>query len=533
MNSNDKGGPPAVTAPMDGPLGRPRAGGIRGWALSLHWMDGLALAAGALAVLGFAPFEAYPLAVLAPAILFATWLQATPARALWRGWMFGVGLFSGGIYWVYFSMHHHGHMPGPLAAVLTAGFALTLALVPGAAGYLGQRLSPAGPAWRLLLAYPVAWTITEWLRGWLFSGFPWLNLGYSQDEGPLMGLAPLTGVYGVSWAVALSAGALVLAAGKTSGGRAPRRLAAAGLLAALWLGAWGLGQVRWTQPAGEAFQVSLVQGNVPQAAKWDPDQRGAILADYAEAVRRHWDSRLVVLPESALPVFYDSIAEAYLDELVREGRRHGTDLLIGILSRERDTGRYYNSMVALGDGPHFYHKRHLVPFGEYIPLKSLLGGVLDILHVPMSDFSAGAAGQPPLPVAGHAAAISICYEIAFGGEVNDFLPQAAFLVSVSNNSWFGDSSAPHQVLEMARMRARESGRYVLSATNDGITAIVDPRGRVTDRLPQFQAGELTGRVQPRQGATPYAVYGDAPAAGLSGLLLGLLAAGTALGRFRR
>lgn len=467
--------------------------------------DLLSLIAGALLVLAFAPFSQGWIAPFALAALFGLWLRASPGRAAWRGWLFGVGLFGGGVYWVYFSMHVYGQLPPVLAGLFTVIMALLLALSTALAGWLAVRVSARQSAVRLVLVFPAVWVLLEWLRSWFLTGFPWLYVGYTQLELPLGKLAPVVGIYGVSWTLALSSGLLVLLL------RAPRRqqMASAAALLVLWAAAAALGSVQWTRPDGAPLKVSLLQPNVAQLRKWDPAYRREILLQYVEMTRAHWDSDLIVWPETAVPVFYDQVAEGYLDVIEAQARRHDTDILVGLPVR-LDNGVYYNSMLSLGRARAFYHKRHLVPFGEYIPLRGLLGSLLDILQVPMSNFSSGGDHQPPLPAAGHRAGISICYEIAFPAEVRSFLPQAAWLVNVSNNTWFGDSSAPHQVLQMAQMRAMESGRYVLSATNDGVTAIIDDRGRVSARAPQFQTTVLSGVLQPRRGATPYVRFGDWP-----------------------
>ncbi len=422
-------------------------------------------------------------------------------------------------------MHIYGQLPPILAGLFTVIMALLLALATALAGWLAVRLSADQRTARLLLVFPAVWVLLEWLRSWFLTGFPWLYVGYTQVEFPLSRLAPVLGIYGVSWTLALTAGLLVLVL------TAPRRskIGAAVALVGLWVVAWGLGFVQWTVPAGSPLKVSLLQPNVAQMRKWDPAYRRQILLQYVQMTRANWDSDLVVWPETAIPVFYDQVRTGYLETIAAEAQRHHTAILMGLPVREGDDV-YYNSVLSLGSGA-FYHKRHLVPFGEYIPLRSILGSLLDILQVPMSNFSSGADVQAPLPAAGYRAGISICYEIAFPGEVRSFLPQAAWLVNVSNNTWFGDSSAPHQVLQMAQMRALESGRYVLSATNDGMTAIIDERGRVLAQSPQFQAAVLKGSLQPRRGATPYVRFGDWPVLLVS--LFAWLAGWWVVGRYRR
>ena len=485
-----------------------------------------ALLAGALLPLAYAPYGFFPLAVLLPAALFTLWLRVSPGRALWRGWLFGAGMFGTGVYWIYISIHQYGNAGVALAAVLTAGFVAGMALFPAVTGWLVNRYFPVAETLRLVLVMPAVWTLMEWVRGWFLTGFPWLDLGYSQAGTPLaIGLAPLFGVYGVSWAVALSAGLLVVLA---RAHHPPRWLMFGTGMLVLWFGATLLGQVQWTQPQGNPLQVSLIQGDIVQNLKWNPAVLEHTLDLYRRLTREHWNSALIVWPETAVPAFYQQV-QPFLAGLGKEAREHGSSLLIGVPVWDAVNGRYYNAVASLGEQTAFYYKHHLVPFGEYIPFKNLLGGVLDVLHIPMSDFSAGARDQPPLPAAGYRAGVSICYEDAFGTQVIRALPQAAFLVNVSDDAWFGDSAAPYQHLQIARLRAQETGRYLLSATNTGITAIIGPHGRMEATVPAFQVAVLTGTIQPMRGATPYVRWGNGPV--LAGLAVALAAA-AAFGRRR-
>ena len=472
------------------------------------WGDWLSLIAGGCLPLAFAPFDFFPAAVLAPSLLFLLWLDVPQRRALRRGYLFGLGMFGVGVNWVFVSMYEYGGVSLALSLFLTALLVAFLALFPAVLGYMLARFfqyaAPAATAWRLAVVFPAGWVMFEWIRGWFLTGFPWLNLGYSQLASPLAGLAPLAGVYGVSLAVALSAGwlALLIVAANFR-----QRMMWGAALLGLWLGAGVLHAVSWTQPTGTPLRVTLLQGDIPQDIKWQWDMREPSIELYTKLTREHWDSQLIVWPESALPEMYDK-AKDFLDGLGKEARAHHSDLLIGVLYEDAATGRYYNSMVSVGSARKFYHKHHLVPFTEYLPMQGLLGGIVDFMQVPMSDFSAGPAVQPPLAVAGQQAGISICYEDAFGEEVIRELPRATLLVNVSNDAWFGHSIAPQQHLEIARMRAVETGRPLLRATNTGVTAIVDAKGRLQKTAPQFEVAALTGVVQPMQGATPYVRVGN-------------------------
>ncbi len=466
--------------------------------------------------LGFAPFGWYPLPVLALAGLALLLAGQPPRRAGLYGWLFGLGQFGVGVYWVYISIYLYGGDAGlALSLLVTALFVAALALYPALFAWLAARVGDAPRPAFFLLLFPALWTLVEWLRGWLFTGFPWLDLGYSQIDSPLAGLAPVAGVYAVGWAAALAAGLLAWAA--RGGGRA-RGLALAGLLV-LALGGRELGQQHWTRPAGAPLQATLVQGNIAQDLKWKPDQQQATLDRYVELTERHPDSRVVVWPETAIPAFYDQVEADFLTPLREKMAARGSWLLTGIPVLDRAHGwRYYNAVISLNQPDHFYYKVHLVPFGEYLPLRDWLARVLDFLPVPEADFSAGDIDQPLLQAAGYPVGASICYEIAFGDLLRHALPEAAWLVNVSNDAWFGDSLAPHQHLEMARMRARETERYLLRATNTGISAIIDDRGRIVERSPQFEAATVTADIVPRAGATPYVRWGNTPAVAVSVLL---------------
>ncbi len=473
---------------------------------------------GAAAVLGFAPVTLALLPVVSAAGLLWLWQQAAaPRRAAALGFAFGLGLFLAGVSWVYVSLHVYGAMPAPLAALATLLFCAVLALYPALAGYLQARF--AGPlAARQLLLIPALWVFTEWLRDWVFTGFPWLTLGYSQVDSPLRGYAPITGVFGLSWLVWLCA-ALLLALLRAKG----RSMALAALALILGLG-YLLERVEWTRPQGAPITVGLLQGNVAQDLKWDPLRYAATVQMYRRMIERS-KAQLTVLPETAIPRFLDSLDPALVHELAQSARGHGGDLIVGVPLRDAP-GRYYNSAISLGVSPsQRYDKIHLVPFGEFIPPG--FGWILSVLKIPLSDFSRGSSTQAPLALAGQKIAVDICYEDAFGEEIIRALPEATLLVNISNLAWFGDSLAPHQHLQIAQLRALETGRFMLRATNTGMTAIINNHGRIIAALPTFTQGTLTGNAQGRSGATPYVRWGNAPL-----LLLALLVCGVFALRYR-
>ncbi len=468
--------------------------------------DLLALLAGAALPLAFAPLAFAPLALVSAALLFIAWLNVTPRRALWRGYLFGLGQFGVGVSWVYVAIHVFGYAGVFLAGFLTALFVALLTLFPALLGYFVTRFFTGADNKKILLVFPAAWTLFEWLRGWMFSGFPWLNIGYSQIDAPLAGLAPLLGVYGVSLATAFSAALLVI----LLRGNNPVKLRAFTALVLLWVGTALLGHIEWTQPLGAPLRVSLVQGNIPQDIKWQPEQRQHTLYLYADLTRQHWGDDLIVWPEAALTVFYHEVADSYLARLGAEARAQGTDLLIGLSVADLETRRYYNSMMSVGASEGFYFKRHLVPFGDYLPLAAVLRGLIKFFDLPMSGYSPGPKQQALLEAAGYKVSVSICYEDIFGEEIIESLPEAALLVNGTNNAWYGDSFAPHQALQMSRMRTLETGRYMLRATTNGISAIINEQGKIIARSPQFETHVVTGDAQPRQGATPYVRWGNYP-----------------------
>ena len=448
-------------------------------------------------MLAFAPFGLHPLAFLTLAVLVHFWMDAPPRRCAWLGLAFGAGLFGAGVSWVYVSLHQFGGMPAALAAFATVAFCALLALFPAAAGWLQARV-PAPEAARASLLIPAAWVLAEWLMVWVLTGFPWLAIGYSAAGWPLQGYGPLGGVYLVSFLTLSVAGMLWLLLR-----RKPRFLVAIVLV----LGAGeALRHVAWTVPAGAPVATALLQGNIEQEMKFRPERAANILETYAR-LAEGTKARLVIFPETALPAFLDRIDPAYLARLDAVGKRNAGDLLLGVPYR---AGRgYYNSALSLGVSPRqIYHKVHLVPFGEFVPRG--FRWTLDVLSIPLSDFSRGSPDQPPLEVAGQRVAVNICYEDVFGAEIARSLPEATLLVNMSNVAWFGDSAAPAQHLQIARLRAIETGRTVLTATNTGITAAIDRNGRVLARLEQFTEGRLEIAAQGYSGATPYVRLRDWP-----------------------
>lgn len=475
----------------------------------------LALPVGAALALAFAPFGVWPLAIICPAYLFLAWQGAAPKHAAKIGFWFHSGTFLAGTYWLYHSVHTIGGAPIWVALLLMLGLVAIMGAYLALLGYAQARWLPATGLLRWLVGLPAAWVLLEWWRGWFLSGFPWLSLGYAQIDSPLAGIAPVLGVYGISFICALSSGALValLLANKQ------QRIWAALALVLPWTAAWPLWHRVWTEKIDGPISVAVVQASVPQDHKWSPEWRDKTLALYRELAEPHFGTQLIVWPEAALPDLAHQLTD-YLGPLWSEAHAAHTDLLMGLLHYDPDKDAYYNGVLSLSDSVQWYHKRHLVPFAEYFPVPDFVRGWIKLMNLPYSDFTAGATQQAALGAAGQKIGTTICYEDGFGSEQLSILKEATLLVNVTNDAWFGDSSAPPQHLEISRMRALEGGRDMVRAANDGISALIASDGKVMATLPRFKAAVLTGKVQPRTGLTPYARVGNWPV--ISGCTLLLL-----------
>ncbi|MDO8959789.1 MAG: apolipoprotein N-acyltransferase [Rhodocyclaceae bacterium] len=459
----------------------------------------LAFFLGSISVAGFAPLELFPLPILALAGVLGLWqAEPTPRGAALLGFSWGLGFFLTGVSWVYVSLHDVGGMAAPLAVIATVLFCCWLALFPALVGYCYRRFI-TGVFWHDTLLFAGLWMLAEWLRGVLLTGFPWLALGYSQTPpSPLAGFAPVLGSYGIGFLAALIAAALAFGL---------RRRGAWLLILALFGSGALLRGMDWTQPVGAPLSVSLLQGNIPQSLKWVPERLPLSIETYTRLAREN-PAALTVLPETALPLFFHEAPREVLQALTQHG-----DVLVGMAVRHREGG-YVNGAIAIQKDAvppaptlQSYAKQHLVPFGEYVPLG--FAWFFGLVNIPMSDFSAGPPRQAPLAIAGQQIAANICYEDLFGEEIIRALPAATLLINLSNTAWFGDSLAQPQHLQIARLRALETGRMMLRATNTGITAAIAPDGRVIKALPPFTAGALRVDAQGFTGLTPYARWGNA------------------------
>ncbi len=470
-----------------------------------------AILAGALLPAALAPIDIPAADLIAIALLFFLVHRARVAQAFWLGWWFGLGKYGAGVSWVYVSIHDYGPAPPWLAGGLVVLFVASLALFPAlmTAMYAGlaSRWRRGVGMLRAGLVFAACWVVFEWLLTWVLTGFPWLYAGYAHLRDPLANLAPLGGVLLVGLAAAVSAVAFVAAAMER--GRARVR----GLVIALlpWLIGTALMPVEWVQQ-GDAHRVALVQGNIPQDQKWLRENVGPTLERYARLSAPHWQTGLVIWPEAAITLF-EHQADGYLEAMAARARADRATLVLGLPAAERNAEgefEFFNTARAIGDGAGRYVKRRLVPFGEYVPLERYLRGLIAFFDLPMSRAVSGAEHQGLLEAGDLRLAMAICYEIVYPNLVRVGAEAADALVTISNDAWFGRSMGPHQHMQMAQMRAIENGRWLLRATNSGVTAIVDANGRITAQLPQFEAAALTGEFHSMTGTTPYTRLGDAP-----------------------
>lgn len=480
-----------------------------------------AIGLGALCIFSYAPFYIYPLNIVALAGLFYLILQTNTSRqAVKIAYCFGLGFFGVGVSWVYVSLHDFGGMPFWMAIPFTALFCGFLALFHGATAWMASRFDLR------VLSLPVCWVLGEWIRSWIFTGFPWLLIGYAHiPASPLANLAPITGVYGISLLSALISTALAYYFLPQY--RQHRHKLVLGFVI-VWVSSSVLHVIHWTQPTGKPIAIALLQGNVPQELKWAPEAANDIMKRYLH-MAKETKAELIVMPESAMPMVWEDLPADTLKSLDQLSTSRGVDIVYGVIEapsmihhKLEDT--YYNSMVSVNAGVRqLYRKVHLVPFGEFIPMKRWIDFIYrDWLNMPLSDISRGEPSQPPMKLAGIRVGMNICYEDAFGEEIIQSLPEANLLVNASNMAWFGDSWAADQHLQMSQARALETGRVMLRATNTGATAVIQPDGEITAKLAYHQAGILEADVQPYAGSTPYSRTGNFPVIGVLFALIAYL-----------
>ena len=467
----------------------------------------IAALGGALVPLSLAPFNIWPIGILCMAILAWALDNSSPKEGFFRGWLFGSGSFLTGVSWIFVAMYVYGDTSAPLSALMTAAFCIGIGLIAGLFGYSYSRWLRDGRSGRLL-GFAAGWVLFEWLRGWFMTGFPWLYLGYGHLHSPLAGWAPVLGIYGLTFWVALSGAAVaaIVLAPRGQSGRSALPLL--GCVALLGLGA-SLQRVEWTQPADKpALRIGAIQSNITQDKKWAYSQYWATLELYDLSSEALWDDvDIVVWPEAAIPALYRN-AEPFFDYVRERATENNTALITGVPTKFDED--MYNSLMVIAGGEGIYHKQRLVPFGEYVPLASYIRGLIGFFDLPMSSFSRGGPNQAPLTAAGWSFAPSICYEIVYPDLIARSTADADVLLTVSNDAWFGNSIGPAQHMQMAQMRALENGRELLRVTSTGITAIVDHRGNMVKRIPSFTKDNLIGELHGRAGHTPFSRWGSTP-----------------------
>ena len=463
----------------------------------------ISVGAALLITLIFAPWSLYGLSLIALALVFASWLQQTARTAWWLGALFGLVYALNSSYWVYYSLHDFGEASVFFAISTTALLVIFIALFYAFVAYVVARCHDQ-PRWSVcLLIFPALWVLMEWLRTNIWTGFPWNLLGQSLVESPWQGVLPLFGVLGGSAVIALCAGSIVY----FFHAQLNRKWISVLVLSLVLASVWSLKDIHWTQETSEKLSVTIIQANIPQKIKFDRAYFEALMAKYSQLSEHHLDSDLIIWPETAIPVYAD-LVEPWLAPLNEKIAAEDSELMTGIFYRNKDAGIYHNSLMNATRGE-FYHKRRLVPFGEYLPLRPMLELFGKFIIIPMSDLEPS-HGKPIISTAGYAAGASICYEAAFSNDVADALPEADFLINVSNDSWFGDSLAPHQMLQMAQLRSAETERSMVRATNTGISAIIDHRGHIVADSQLFETSVLRAEVAMRRGATPYVRWRDHP-----------------------
>lgn len=461
------------------------------------------LIAGILLPFSFAPYGLFWLQFPLLAFLFLSCLSQPPKITFRRGFIFALGSFAHGMHWVYYSLHVHSGMPMVVAFITIVLLAAYMSLFPALSLYLANRFFKSSHLITLSLVFPASWMIFEWLRGYVLTGIPWMQLGTAHIDTYLAGYGPLIGGLGMGLMVMVIVG--LLAASLISIRHKKVLKITLPAIFIIYLCGFLLNLMDWTHAVGEPIKVSLIQGNIEQKAKWKRDNKVPTLKMYRELSRQNWASDLIIWPETAVPAFKSRIT-GYLNRLSQEAHKHNTEILLGLFMRDNETQRYYNSVITL-DGQ-YYQKRHLVPLGEYFPLRPLLGFITQWVNIPMSDIDSGDENQSLIKAAGQVISVSICFEDVFDRDILRDLPEATLLVNVSNDAWFEDSPEPWQHHQIARIRALETGRVLLRATNTGVTSVIGPKGQVMQRLPQFERSVLNAKILGYQGTTPYVLWGN-------------------------
>ena len=469
------------------------------------WGNIFAIIAGILFALSFAPFDFPSLVFIALAVFRLLLIELSTKKAILRGFLFGFGIFGVGVSWVFASMVVNTETSYALPVLMTLFYCSFWAVFPAIFAYLFVKISDQEQETDSVLLFASLWVLVEYIRGeWILNGFPWLQVAYSQLDSPFAGFIPVFGSYGTGFIIAILAALFAeIVLDRT------KIIVLFVIFPLLTQGGQELKRVDWTDENGDPIKVTLIQGNIAQKDKWAVENRNITLKQYYDDSARHWDSDVIVWPETAIPAYYEDVKDDYLIPLQQEAVQNNTDIITSLPHKDK-RGKLYNSVLVLGKDPGMYKKIHLLPFGEYLPWQPVSGYVLALMEIRLGNFSAGTIDQPLLKVAGHNFVTSICYEDAFGEQSISNIEQASFLVNVTNDGWFDGSIEPYQHMQIARMRALESGRYLLRATNTGVTGVVSEKGKIINQAPLRQRSTITSDIKPMSGLTPYARIGDKP-----------------------
>ncbi|WP_165310587.1 apolipoprotein N-acyltransferase [Vibrio ziniensis] len=467
---------------------------------------------GALTTLSFAPYQIWPLAFISPAILLLLLNKQSAKKGAWIGYCWGIGQFATGISWVHVSIDTFGGMPKIASVFLMVLLIAYLAIYAALFGWTINRFFHTSNRMRLLVAAPILWIIGDWLRGWVMTGFPWLWLGYSQIDSPLANFAPIGGVELLTLLVLICSGCLAYSFISKS-------WSTLAIPAIVFATGYGLNAAQWVTPQPlRSTKIALIQGNIDQALKWAPSHRWPTIMKYTDLSRENWDADIIIWPEAAVPAFEYELP-SYLKSLDELARMNNSGIILGILN-QNENREFYNSILAVGgthdaeysyDVSKRYNKHHLLPFGEFVPFGDILRPIAPFFNLPMSSFSRGSFVQKNIRISGHTFASALCYEIIFNEQVRQNVNEDTdFILTLSNDAWFGKSIGPLQHMEIARMRALEMGKPVVRSTNNGVTAVTDYQGHIIKELPQFETGVLKVDMIPTRGQTPYHWYGSWP-----------------------
>ncbi len=453
--------------------------------------------------MALAPFNLWPIGLVSLAVLAYLLKDRGPKATFWYSFLYGLGYYGIGVSWVFVSIYDFGGGSLPIALGMTAGFVLLLSTIFTQSFWL-YSFSFRNRFW--LLGFAIAWSLGEWLRTWLFTGFPWLNPGYAHLNTPLAGWAPIIGVMGIGFILALTASCI------SQIRRSIPTLLTAVVIASLWSGGALLRSYEWTRPIGTPISVATIQPNIDQNRKWDRNYRGPTFERLYGASAPLWENTdWIIWPEAAIPML-TSEAQYHFDELNHLANESNTAFFTGILSDYYTPEKriIYNSIIGLGTANGVYYKQRLVPFGEYVPLEHALRGLIDFFDLPASAINLGPSGQDLITAGPYKVSTSICYEIAYSHLIAEHANNAHALITISNDAWFGDSIGPKQHAQMAQMRALETQRYLIRATNNGISLIADNKGQIVKKVESFVLTSLKADVQPMEGSTPYMRWQDKP-----------------------